>query len=67
MIHFPLSPSLCRALIASCSYGCSEEMASIIALLSVEDIFVRPRGRDKQADAKLAHQRLQHPEVSTFV
>ena len=63
MIHFPLSPSLSRTLIESCRYGCSIEVATIVALLSVEDIFVRPRKRDKQEDAAEAHKRLQSEYV----
>ena len=51
MIHFPLSPSLSRAVIASLQYGCVDELLIIAAMLSVENIFVRPGHRDKLSEA----------------
>lgn len=52
MIAFPLAPALARALIASAA--CSREIATIAALLSVEDIYVRPRGQRHAEDADRA-------------
>jgi pre-mRNA-splicing factor ATP-dependent RNA helicase DHX15/PRP43 len=58
MADFPLEPQLSRMLIASADYGCSNEVLSITALLSVQQIFSRPRDHAKAADeakAKFAH------------
>lgn len=50
MAQFPLDPQLSRMLLASVEYGCSNEMLSIVAMLSVPNVFVRPNDRKKQAD-----------------
>ena len=51
MIHFPLSPFLSRAVIASIQYNCVDELLIIASMLSVENIFVRPGHRDKLTEA----------------
>jgi pre-mRNA-splicing factor ATP-dependent RNA helicase DHX38/PRP16 len=53
MSEFPMEPSLSRIMIASASteYGCSEEMLSIVAMLSVPSVFYRPKERMEEADA----------------
>ncbi|KAI8097637.1 P-loop containing nucleoside triphosphate hydrolase protein [Halteromyces radiatus] len=58
MAAFPLDPQLCKMLIESPKYRCSNEILSIAALLSVPQIFVRPNEARKQADeakAEFAH------------
>uniref|UniRef100_A0A915Q4W7 RNA helicase n=1 Tax=Setaria digitata TaxID=48799 RepID=A0A915Q4W7_9BILA len=46
MAEFPLPPQHSRALLCSGELGCSEEIAAIIAMLQVQDVFVIPsRGR----------------------
>ena len=51
MIQFPLAPQLARALIAGAHEGCGKDMATLAAMLSVEDVFVKPRGgRAQEAD-----------------
>ncbi|KAG2382425.1 hypothetical protein C9374_005627 [Naegleria lovaniensis] len=51
MAEFPLDPQLSRMLIASEKYGCSEEIVTICAMLSVNNaIFYRPKDRELQAD-----------------
>ncbi|KAI8997108.1 P-loop containing nucleoside triphosphate hydrolase protein [Pilobolus umbonatus] len=50
MSAFPLDPQLCKMLIESVHYGCSNEILSIAALLSVPQIFVRPNNARKAAD-----------------
>mmetsp|Transcript_20968 Transcript_20968/g.37142 ORF Transcript_20968/g.37142 Transcript_20968/m.37142 type:complete len:700 (+) Transcript_20968:79-2178(+) len=47
---FPLDPQLAKALVASPKYGCSNEVLSIVALLSVPQIFMRPKESGKIAD-----------------
>ena len=58
MAEFPLDPQLAKVLISSPQYRCSNEALSIIAMLSVPVVFVRPNESRKQADeakAKFAH------------
>uniref|UniRef100_A0A023F1F8 RNA helicase n=2 Tax=Triatoma infestans TaxID=30076 RepID=A0A023F1F8_TRIIF len=40
MAEFPLSPLHAKTLLASCEFGCTAEIATILALLQVENIFV---------------------------
>uniref|UniRef100_A0A7S3ZC24 RNA helicase n=1 Tax=Lotharella globosa TaxID=91324 RepID=A0A7S3ZC24_9EUKA len=54
MAEFPLEPSLSKILIKSADLGCSEEMLSVVGMLSVEDIFYRPKEKQAQADMKKA-------------
>ena len=41
-------------LIASVELGCSEEILSIVAMLSVQTVFYRPKEKQGQADSKKA-------------
>ncbi|KAJ1514448.1 putative pre-mRNA-splicing factor ATP-dependent RNA helicase dhx16 [Coelomomyces lativittatus] len=51
MAEFPLDPMMSRTLVASETFQCSEEMASIVAMLSVQNaIFYRPKDRAMHAD-----------------
>jgi len=54
MAEFPLEPPLSKMLIASVELGCSEEILTIVAMLSVQNVFYRPREKQAQADAKKA-------------
>lgn len=55
MSELPLDPSLCKILLNSGLYGCSEEIASIAAMLSVPFVFIFPKGSRKTAE--LAHRK----------
>ncbi|KAL7747311.1 hypothetical protein RI367_007365 [Sorochytrium milnesiophthora] len=51
MAEFPLDPMLSKTLIASETYQCSEEIASIIAMLDVQNsVFFRPKDKAMHAD-----------------
>lgn len=50
MAEFPLDPQLAKMLISSCDYNCSNEILSIVAMLSVPQCFLRPNEVKKQAD-----------------
>lgn len=47
---FPLDPALAVMLISSPEFYCSNEMLSIVSLLSVPQVFVRPASQRKRAD-----------------
>lgn len=51
MTAFPMDPSLAKLLITSESYGCSEEMLTIVSMLSVPSVFYRPKERQEESDA----------------
>ena len=50
MAEFPLDPQLAKLLIASVDYSCSNEILSIVALLSVPPLFMRPPDQKQAAD-----------------
>jgi ATP-dependent RNA helicase DHX8/PRP22 len=54
MAEFPLEPNLSKMLILSVDLGCSEEILTITAMLSVENPFYRPRDKQAQSDMKKA-------------
>ncbi|KAL1985613.1 hypothetical protein VTN96DRAFT_7593 [Rasamsonia emersonii] len=52
MTPFPMDPSLAKMLItASEEYGCSEEVLTIVSMLSVPSVFYRPKERQEESDA----------------
>eukprot|EP00890_Picochlorum_soloecismus_P002612 jgi/Picsp_1/3351/NSC_06189-R1_probable pre-mrna-splicing factor atp-dependent rna helicase-like len=54
MAEFPLDPPVSKMLIASVDLGCSEEILTIIGMLSAQNIFHRPREKQAAADQKKA-------------
>ncbi|KAL6450752.1 PRP43 Pre-mRNA-splicing factor ATP-dependent RNA helicase PRP43 [Candida maltosa Xu316] len=48
--QFPLDPMLAVMLIGSPGFQCSEEILTIVAMLSVPNVFVRPASARKRAD-----------------
>ncbi|KAJ3325084.1 DEAH-box RNA helicase prp16 [Blyttiomyces sp. JEL0837] len=51
MVEFPLDPPLSKMLIMSCEMGCSEEILTIVSMLSVPTVFYRPKERAEESDA----------------
>ncbi len=51
MNAFPMDPPLAKLLIMSEEYGCSEEMVTIVSMLSVPNVFYRPKERQDESDA----------------
>jgi len=51
MAEFPIDPTLAKMLLSSGEYGCSEEMVTIAAMLTVQSVFVYPKDARKKADA----------------
>ena len=54
MADFPMEPALAKVLIYSVDMGCSDELLSIVAMLSVQPVFYRPKEKQQQADQKKA-------------
>eukprot|EP01137_Pigoraptor_chileana_P012577 Opistho-2@65106 len=54
MAEFPLEPPLAKMLIQSVALGCSEEALTLVAMLSVQNVFYRPKDKQAQADQKKA-------------
>ena len=54
MAEFPLEPMLCKMLIMSVHLGCSEEILTIVSMLSVQNVFYRPKDKQALADQKKA-------------
>jgi ATP-dependent RNA helicase DHX8/PRP22 len=52
MAEFPLEPPMSKMLIASVDLGCSDEILTIVAMLSAQNIFYRPREKQAAADQK---------------
>ncbi|TKA72472.1 Pre-mRNA-splicing factor ATP-dependent RNA helicase PRP16 [Cryomyces minteri] len=51
MTAFPMDPSLAKLLITACDYGCSDEILTIVSMLSVPSVFYRPKERQDESDA----------------
>ncbi|KAL6765945.1 DEAH-box nuclear pre-mRNA splicing factor [Haematococcus lacustris] len=50
MSEFPLDPQLAKMLVAAPEFRCSNEILSIAAMLSVPNVFMRPKEAQKAAD-----------------
>lgn len=50
MSELPLDPQLAKLILVSPEYRCSAEIVAIVAMLSVPQIFLRPREQAKAAD-----------------
>jgi pre-mRNA-splicing factor ATP-dependent RNA helicase DHX38/PRP16 len=60
MVEFPLDPALSKMLIVASELGCTEEVVTIVSMLSVPSIFFRPKGREEESDAR--REKFQVPE-----
>lgn len=55
MADFPMEPALAKSLIVSVELGCSEEVLTIVAMISgAQNVFHRPKEKQQQADQKKA-------------
>lgn len=60
MAEFPLEPQLSKMTLTSVDLGCSDEIITIVAMLSVQNVFYRPREKQHLADQKRA--KFYHPD-----
>jgi len=54
MAEFPLEPMLSKMLIMSVHLGCSDEIVTIVSMLSQPNVFYRPKEKQAVADQKKA-------------
>lgn len=54
MADFPMEPALAKVLIYSVDMGCSDEILTVVAMLSAQTVFYRPKEKQQQADQKKA-------------
>lgn len=54
MAEFPLEPRLCKMLLQSTLVGCSDEALTVVSMLSVQNVFYRPKDKQALADSKKA-------------
>lgn len=58
MAEFPLDPQLAKMLIVAPRFNCPNEILSVVAMLSIPNVFLRPKDQQRQADeakAAFAH------------
>ena len=58
LVEFPLQPSLARTLIRSKQLSCKEAVLPIVAMLSVENVYVRPSNKEEAERALEMHREL---------
>ncbi|GJE93624.1 ATP-dependent RNA helicase [Phanerochaete sordida] len=51
MAEFPLDPQMAKMLIVSPEFNCSNEILTIVAMLSIPNVWLRPPNQRKEADA----------------
>eukprot|EP00968_Pinguiococcus_pyrenoidosus_P007880 scaffold536_cov250-Pinguiococcus_pyrenoidosus.AAC.29 len=51
MVEFPLSPALAKMLLYAEELRCTEEVLTVVSMLSMPSPFFRPRGREEESDA----------------
>lgn len=52
MAEFPMAPEESKMLLAAVDLGCADDVITIVAMLSVQTIFYRPRDKQQQADER---------------
>ena len=51
MVEFPLDPVLSKMILTAVEEGCTEEILTLVSMLSVPNVFYRPKDRAEEADA----------------
>ncbi|XP_075254497.1 ATP-dependent RNA helicase DHX8-like [Convolutriloba macropyga] len=54
MAEFPIEPNLSKMLMMSVHLGCSDEILTVVSMLSVQNVFYRPKDKQQIADQKKA-------------
>lgn len=50
MAEFPMEPQLAKMILTSVDLGCSDEILTIVSMISVQNVFYRPREKQSLAD-----------------
>ncbi|XP_043283475.1 probable ATP-dependent RNA helicase DHX35 isoform X2 [Venturia canescens] len=66
MAEMPLEPVLAKCLIVSGEMECSEEISTILAMLQVQNVLVRPGGGQAAMKARVAHRKFEVAEGDLF-
>lgn len=67
MSDFPMQPALAKTLIMSTTFECSEEILNIVAMLSVQTVFYRPKEKQNLADQRKARFHSPHGDHLTLL
>jgi ATP-dependent RNA helicase DHX8/PRP22 len=69
MADYPMDPTLAKSLIKSVEMNCSDEMLTIVAMISAptQTVFHRPKEKQQQADQKKAKFHDQHGDQLTLL
>jgi pre-mRNA-splicing factor ATP-dependent RNA helicase DHX38/PRP16 len=60
LVEFPVEPQLSKMLVVAESMNCTDEIVTIVAMLSVPEVFFRPK--DREAESDKARERFCVPE-----
>ena len=52
MAEFPMAPEESKMLLTAVDLGCADDVITIVAMLSVQTVFYRPREKQQQADER---------------
>lgn len=64
--ELPVEPHHARILLEATKSGCADQIFGMVAMLSAEHIFVKPRDPAKQEQAQLRHQALTNEDGDHF-
>lgn len=67
MADFPMEPALTKMLLCAVDMRCAADAVSVVAMLSVQTVFMRPKDKQQQADQKHARFRLVHGDHLTLL
>ncbi|XKL68063.1 hypothetical protein PGB90_003554 [Kerria lacca] len=62
MVEFPLSPLHSKTLISSSEFGCSDEISTILAMLQVDNVFVKPSSGANSIKARIEKRKFEVEE-----
>jgi HrpA-like RNA helicase len=67
LVEFPIEANLARILVASGDFGCSEEILTIVALLTVPSVWVSPKEFRATADKARMNFAVQEGDMLTLL
>ncbi|XP_043241834.1 probable ATP-dependent RNA helicase DHX35 [Amphibalanus amphitrite] len=66
MAELPLPPTHARMVLAADEFGCGEEIATLVAMLQVDQVLQRPRAGQALLKARMAHRTFEVEEGDTI-